>query len=91
MRISWGFSLYLLLYTLLWLALTVIGFRTFLVDGGNGDLWAAGRYFFLAGLFWCVCCVVRSVKMRAPKDLYDPVSGSLALTGVLLILYANLA
>ncbi|MBL0389323.1 hypothetical protein JJB07_22280 [Tumebacillus sp. ITR2] len=91
MRISWVYSLYLGLYTLLWLALTVIGYRTFLFDGGRGGTLEAGPYFFLTGLLWVVCCMVRSVRMRAGKNLYDPVSGSLALSGLLLILYANLA
>lgn len=91
MRISWLYSLYLSLYTLFWLSLSAIGYRTFLFDGGRGHSLSADSYFFLAGLFWLVCGGIRSLKFRQPKHFYDPVNGSFAFAGLLLIAYSNLA
>jgi hypothetical protein len=91
-KVSWRFPLYVVLYTLFWTAVSVILFRTFFREGG----WSleAGPYFFLVGLFWFVCAALRSLSRAAtssqPGD-GDPITISLALSGLLLILFANLA
>jgi hypothetical protein len=91
-RESWRFPLYVVLYTLFWAAISVILFRTFFREGA----WAleAGPYFFLLGLFWFVCAGLRTLSRAATARRAgdgDPIILSLALSGLLLILYANIA
>lgn len=87
-RTSFAYALYVLLYTLFWLALATIGYRTFFLE--SHAALAAGPYCFLVGLLLVVCGGIRSLRSRPPRpDHRDPVTGSLALSGLLLILYAN--
>ncbi|PWK05966.1 hypothetical protein [Tumebacillus permanentifrigoris] len=91
MRFSWGYSLYVTLYTLFWLSLTVIAYRTFLFDGGRDRWIPAECYFFLMGLLLLVFGGIRTLHRRQPGELYDPVSISFSLSGLLLVIYSNLA
>lgn len=85
---SFRFLLYFLLYTLFWLALSVIGYRTFFME--HAVVLSAGAYCFLVGLLLVVCGGIRSLRSRQQRPGYrDPITGSLALSGLLLILYAN--
>lgn len=88
---AWQYGLYLVLYTAFWSAVSVILYRSFFLGGAAGL--DAGLYFFLAGLVLLVGGAVRTLtapwRDRRPKR--DPVSASLGLSGVLAILYANLA
>lgn len=87
---SFRYLLYVLLYTLFWLALAVIGYRTFFME--NAFLLTAGSYCFFVGLLLVVCGGLRSLRSRQQRPGYrDPIVGSLALSGLLLILYANSA
>lgn len=83
------FGVYLLLYTLFWLAMSVILYRAFFLEGRAAV--PAGPYFFLAGLIWFVCAALRT--LRPPSAHYhgrDPIVMSFALAGLVLILLANL-
>ncbi|MGB8955463.1 MAG: hypothetical protein WCC10_08815 [Tumebacillaceae bacterium] len=87
---SFRYLLYMLLYTLFWLALAVIGYRTFFME--SAVLLTAGSYCIWVGLLLVVCGGFRSMRTRQQRpDYRDPITGSLALSGLLLILYANFA
>lgn len=90
-RISWGYSLYVTLYTLFWLSLSVIAYRTFLFDGGRDRLMPAETYFFLMGLVLMIFGAIRTLRRRQPGDFFDPVSTSFSISGMLLVIYSNLA
>jgi cytochrome b561 len=84
--------IYVVLYTLFWSALAVITFRI-LFEEGMIQL-GSGPYFFITGLFYLVCSVLRIVSRRqakTPPDQSDPVIASFAIAGLLLTLYANLS
>jgi hypothetical protein len=87
---SFRYLLYMLLYTLFWLALAVIGYRTFFME--NAVLLTSGSYCIWIGLLLVVCGGFRSMGSHQQRPGYrDPITGSLALSGLLLILYANFA
>ncbi|MFD2172051.1 hypothetical protein [Tumebacillus lipolyticus] len=90
MQSSWGYGLYLLLYTIFWSALSVIAYRILVLDGILQV--QTGHYFFTTGLLLLVCGAVRALSpvVRQTKESC-PIVGSFYLTGILLILYANLA
>lgn len=85
------YGVYVGLYTLFWIVISVIVYRIFFLDG-HVTL-GAGPYFFLAGLVWLVFGALRSVRpaSHAHSPQRDPVVSSFALAGLLLILYANAA
>ena len=87
---SLRYLLYVLLYTLFWLALAVIGYRTFFME--NATLLTSGSYCIWVGLLLVVCGGFRSLNARQQRPGYrDPIIGSLLVSGLLLILYANFA
>ncbi|MGZ4107942.1 MAG: hypothetical protein ACXVO1_11490 [Tumebacillaceae bacterium] len=85
------FGVYVGLYTLFWIAISVIVYRIFFID--SHVTIHEGAYFFLSGLVWLVCGAIRSVRPteRAKLTQRDPVVRSFALAGLLLLLYANAA
>lgn len=81
------FGLYVVLYTLFWMAISVVAYRTFFLEFTR---LAPGVYFFFAGLWFLVCGVVRALHARQNKtSTRDPIVSSFALSGLLLILIAN--
>jgi hypothetical protein len=76
---------------LFWLSLSVIAYRTFLFDGGRSRWMPAEYYFFLMGLLLMVFAAIRTLRHRQPEQFYDPVSSSLSIAGLLLVIYSNLA
>ncbi|ASS76651.1 hypothetical protein CIG75_17860 [Tumebacillus algifaecis] len=87
---SGSYLLYVLLYTVFWNALAVIAYRLLVLDGVLPV--SDGLYFFMAGLLFIVCGAVRALspytKMRRTRC---PIVGSFYVSGILLILFANLA
>jgi hypothetical protein len=85
------YGVYVGLYTLFWILISVMVYRIFFIDS-HVNL-QGGSYFFLVGLVWLVFGAIRSVRPteRARRTKRDPVVSSFALAGLLLIFYANIA
>jgi hypothetical protein len=84
-----GYALYLLLYTVFWTSLAVISYRVLVLDGTLPI--GTGLYFFMSGLLFIVCGAVRAMSpFLKAKQERCPIVGSFYVSGVLLILYANL-
>ena len=80
------YGLYVMLYTLFWIAISVVAYRTFFLEFAR---LAPGVYFFLAGMWRLVCGVVRAQHNRQKNVVRDPIVTSFAISGLLLILFAN--
>ncbi|HEU4965264.1 MAG TPA: hypothetical protein VFV52_15655 [Bacilli bacterium] len=84
------YYLYLVLYTAFWSAVSTILYRTFFLSGVAAI--SPSLYFFLAGLVMFVGSGLRTMKTspHGGRRRRDPIIASLALSGLLSILYANL-
>lgn len=91
-RTTAKYALHVGLYSLFWIVLSLLGYQ--ILHLHQPVPLPPGPYYFLAGLFWLVCAALRSVR---PTDRIhhhrhrDPFTHSFALSGLLLIVVANVA
>lgn len=86
---SGGYLLYLLLYTVFWNALAAIAYRFFVIDGALAV--QESLFFFMTGLLLIVSGAIRSMSPLIKSRINRcPIVGSFYLSGLLLIVYANL-
>jgi len=80
------YGLYTLLYTLTWLVAAGLAYRLFFSE------WTLLRpelYLFFAGIWFLLCCAVRSLRTEPAARRLDPVIHSLGIAGLTLLLFAN--
>jgi phosphoglycerol transferase MdoB-like AlkP superfamily enzyme len=84
------YVLQLILYSTLWLALSHLAYQTFCQS--YTPILHPGPYSFLIGLVYLNSGTIRyTLQSRPHADRHDPLTLSLHLVGLLLILYSNLS